>query len=92
MDLNLHTHLAELIIKIFNDERLNTKGAQLIFSTHNVSLMSPENLRRDQVWIAEKESGVTTLVSLEDFDKNLVKIDSPFGRWYDDGEFGVYRK
>lgn len=88
LEHSLHTHLAELIIKIFNDERLNTKGAQLIFSTHNVSLMSPENLRRDQVWIAEKESGVTTLVSLEDFDKNLVKIDSPFGRWYDDGRFG----
>jgi len=92
LDNSFHPHIAELIIKLFNNPNVNKKNAQLIFSTHNINLMSPELLRRDQVWLTEKDKGETTIISLEDFDKNSVKIDSPFNRWYDDGRFGAIPK
>jgi AAA15 family ATPase/GTPase len=83
----MHPLIAEMIIKLFNDPEVNPKGAQLIFSTHNVTLMSNELLRRDQIWFAEKENGASTYFSLADFDKNIVKPKSPFNRWYLEGRF-----
>lgn len=88
LDNSMHPFMAELIIKLFNDPRVNRNNAQLIFSTHNVNLMTPELLRRDQIWLAEKRDGATTLFSLDDFDKNKVKPQSPFSQWYIDGRFG----
>lgn len=89
LDSSLHPHIAELIIKLFNDAEVNTKNAQLIFSTHNIQLMDSQNLRRDQIWFTEKRNGSTSLYSLHEFDKNKVKSDSPFYYWYHEGRFGA---
>ena len=89
LDNSMHPFMAELIIKLFNDTRVNKKNAQLIFSTHNINLMSSEYFRRDQIWFTEKNNGVTTLYSLNDFDKNKVKPQSPFNQWYAEGRFGA---
>ncbi|MCC7005075.1 MAG: ATP-binding protein [Ottowia sp.] len=89
LDSSLHPHIAELIIKLFNDSEINTLGAQLIFSTHNINLMTSSNLRRDQIWFTEKSGGATRLYCLADFDKQIVKQDSPYGHWYDAGRFGA---
>lgn len=88
LDNSMHPFMAELIIKLFNDEDVNSGGAQLIFSTHNVNLMSPESFRRDQIWFTEKNDGETTFYSLEEFDKSKVTPKSPFNRWYAEGRFG----
>jgi AAA15 family ATPase/GTPase len=89
LENSLHPHLAELILKLFNNSEVNKNNAQLIFSTHNINLMNPELLRRDQIWLTEKKDGETTLTSLDEFDKKSVKIDSPFNKMYDDGRFGA---
>jgi AAA15 family ATPase/GTPase len=86
---SLHPHIAELIIKLFNDPIINKKNAQLIFTTHDLSLMSQGVMRKDQINLVEKsaESG-TSLSTLEDFDLAL-KDSSPFAKWYDDGRLGA---
>jgi AAA15 family ATPase/GTPase len=89
LDNNMHPFMAELIIKLFNDPRINKGNAQLIFSTHNINLMSPELLRRDQIWFAEKQQGASRFFSLDDFDKKKVKPQSPFNQWYAEGRFGA---
>ena len=89
LDNSFHPHIAELIIKLFNDPSLNKNNAQLIFSTHDINLMTPEILRRDQIWLTEKKAGETLFSSLDEFDKKLVKIDSPFRNWYGQGRFGA---
>ena len=89
LDRSMHPHMAELIIKLFNDPEVNPGGAQLIFSTHNANLMSPDLLRRDQVWFAEKSNGASRFFSLDDFDKKKVTPTSPFARWYAEGRFGA---
>ena len=89
LDNSMHPFMAELIIKLFNDPRVNKGNAQLIFSTHNINLMSPELLRRDQIWFTEKNKGATTCYSLDNFDKKKVKPQSPFNLWYAEGRFGA---
>ena len=92
LDNSFHPHLAELIIKLFNDSSVNTNYAQLIFSTHNINLMSPEIFRRDQIWFTEKKDGATTLSCVAEFDKKVVKTTTPFGKWYDEGRLGAIPK
>ncbi|VGO22312.1 AAA family ATPase [Pontiella sulfatireligans] len=92
LDNSMHPFMAELIIRLFNDPDVNCGNAQLIFSTHNISLMSPERFRRDQIWLTEKTNGATRLFSLDEFDKNKVKSQSPFNRWYAEGRFGAVPK
>lgn len=88
MDSSLHPLLFEKILEVFGDKKLNTKGAQLLITSHNSSLLS--ELAVDEVWFAEKnQSGSTTLFSLLDF--RASQIDAPARRsmQYLDGRFGA---
>ncbi|HPS56597.1 MAG TPA: ATP-binding protein [Spirochaetota bacterium] len=88
IDQSLHTMLSEFIISEFNNPERNPRGAQLIATTHDISLMKPENFRRDQVWFTEKEkSGATRLYSLDEYDKDKVRGNTPFNKLYLEGRF-----
>lgn len=69
IDSCLHPMLLEYLISIFNDSELNKNGAQLIFSTHDTSLLDTSIFRRDQIYFVEKNNnnGITDLYSLVDF-------------------------
>ena len=64
---SLHPKLVEHLVKMFHNPELNKKGAQLIFTTHESSLLDQEIFRRDQIWFCEKESNATEVFSLTDF-------------------------
>ena len=51
------------------DKTINTKGAQLIFTTHDAMLLDLNFFRRDQIWFAEKndKTCATELYSLASF-------------------------
>ncbi len=87
IERSFHPHIAELIIQLFSDPQVNTKHAQLIFTTHNINLMASNKMRRDQIWFTEKKQGATDLYSLDQFDKSKVKTTSPFPDWYNAGRF-----
>ena len=53
-----------------------------------MQLMSPEKMRRDQLFSLRKDKGKSIGYSLNDFDKTQVKSTTPFGVWYDQGRFG----
>jgi AAA15 family ATPase/GTPase len=60
----------EKMVELFQDQRINTNHAQLIFTTHNTNLMDAQLLRRDQVWITEKDRfGATHLYSIAEYKK-----------------------
>jgi AAA15 family ATPase/GTPase len=68
LDRSLHPLLVRRIIETFQDSQLNRSNAQLIFSTHDTSLLDQELLRRDQIWFTEKDrSQSSTLVPLTEF-------------------------
>lgn len=68
IDSGLHTLLSRAIIHLFMDPKTNPKGAQLLFTTHDTNLLSTDVLRRDQVWLTEKDQGgATHTYPLSDF-------------------------
>ena len=84
---SLHTLLARKLVTLFMDTNINTKGAQLLFSTHDTNLLAPGLLRRDQVWFSEKSvnTSETVIYPLTDIKtKNTDNIE----RGYIQGRFG----
>lgn len=69
IDNSLHPLLALMLINLFHDKKINKNGAQLIFNTHDVSLLDLDYFRRDQIYFVEKNNltGVTDLYSLDEF-------------------------
>lgn len=63
---SLHPLLAIEIIRLFNDRRTNPSNAQLIFTTHDTNLlgttMGEPVLRRDQIWLTEKDSKGSSVI------------------------------
>jgi AAA15 family ATPase/GTPase len=87
LDTSLHPFLTKMLLMMFQSTSTNPKNAQLIFTTHDVTLLDRDLIRRDQIWLAEKdEKGMTDLYSLQDFDD--VREDTPFEKWYLAGKFG----
>ena len=53
---------------LFNCTRSNPSNAQLVFTTHETSILSQDIFRRDQIWFCEKgQDKSTSLYSLHDF-------------------------
>lgn len=68
LDRSLHALLVRQLIGMFQNPEVNINGAQLIFTTHDTSLLDGELLRRDQVWFTEKDDDhASTLFPLTDF-------------------------
>jgi AAA15 family ATPase/GTPase len=68
LDSSLHTLLVRRLVTLFQTPELNPKGAQLIFSTHDTSLLDHTLFRRDQIWFTEKDADqATRLYPLTDF-------------------------
>ena len=66
LDSSLHFKLTRAIAAMFNNE-LNDK-AQLIFTTHDISLMDCKKLfRKEQIWFVAKDKDDVYLYSLADF-------------------------
>ncbi|MCL2152885.1 MAG: ATP-binding protein [Oscillospiraceae bacterium] len=67
MDLHLHPALVRHLFALINSIEHNPNHAQLICTTHDVLLLD-EDIRRDQIWFAEKDvHGVSSLYALSDF-------------------------
>lgn len=83
LDTKLHPALTRFLIKAIH----NASSAQLIFTTHDSSLLDAKCLRRDQIWFTEKDAaGATNLFSLWDFD---VRKDENFRNGYLKGRYGA---
>lgn len=68
IETSLHPLLVKELLKMFFSESLNSKGAQIIFTTHNSILLDTSFIRRDQIWFTEKSPrGETHLYPLTDY-------------------------
>ncbi len=65
---SMHPMMVRFLIKLINNPKKNTKNAQLIFTTHDTSILDNEIFRRDQIWFTEKDTdNATRLYPLTDF-------------------------
>lgn len=88
LDASLHPVLSAELLRIFADESTNPRGAQLIFSTHDTSLLG--HLNRDEVWLTEKrQDGSTELGALAEFAGERVRKAMNLESAYLHGRFGA---
>jgi len=86
IDKGLHPLLTRMLIKLFHSKKNNPKNAQLIFATHDGTLMDLDLFRRDQICFIEKEyEGNTTITKLSDY--RGVRKGIPLEKWYLSGRF-----
>ena len=68
LDSSLHPLLVRRLVRMFHQPELNPLGAQLLFTTHDTSLLDRTVFRRDQIWFTEKDRDqATRLYPLTDF-------------------------
>ncbi len=93
LNARLHPLLVRNFLLTFLNPEINTKHAQLIFTTHDTWQLSNQLLRRDEVWFTEKdEQGISKLYSLADFvDESGARIrkDESYEKNYLIGKYGA---
>jgi len=88
IDASLHPRLSARLLELFQDPVTNPLGAQLIFTTHDTSLLGV--LNRDEVWLTEKaKDGATTLTALAEYRGDRVRQSTNLEKAYLQGRFGA---
>jgi len=82
----LHPAITHRLLNLLHQAKDST--AQVILTSHDVSLLDQGLLRRDQVWFTEKAKGATELFSLDDFDDKPRKGETQLVQKYLLGKFG----
>lgn len=88
---SLSPDLVERLVRLFHDPAINRSGSQLIFTTHERSLLDAANLlRHDQVWFVEKKpGGDSELYPLADFEDGPLGPEVLLSKRYAAGPYGA---
>ena len=84
---NFHPLMVRFLIELFHSDKTNPKNAQLIFTSHETSVMTQEIFRRDQIWFCEKKNKATELYSLAEF--KIRKGVTDIEKGYFSGRYGA---
>ena len=90
LDASLHPSLVRQLVRLFQDPTTNPRRAQLIFNSHDATLLGEfgeRQLGRDQIWFTEKlRDGSTRIYPLIDLDP---RKEEAIGRRYLSGRYGA---
>lgn len=90
LDASLHPSLVVQLVRLFQDPETNPHRAQLVFNSHDPTLLGDSGDRpigRDQIWFTEKATdGSTRLYPLVDLDP---RKQEAVGKRYLEGRYGA---
>ncbi len=87
LDTSLHTLLTRNMIEMYLDSCNADTRNQVLFSTHDILLMTQDIFRRDEMWITERgNDGNSTLRSISDYED--IRSDKDIMKSYLLGRFG----
>ena len=93
LDSKLHPKLLRYIIKLFHNTEINKNGAQLLFTSHDLTTMRNDVFRRDEIWFAclndNHESGIYSLYDIRDEKGRRVSNNAAFDKQYLEGRYGA---
>ena len=93
LDAKIHPVLLRYVIMLFNDMEVNRHGAQLIFTSHDLSTMNSEVFRRDEIWFVAKgnnqNSKLYSLVESKTGNGEVVRKDAKYDKQYLEGKYGA---
>lgn len=86
MERSLHPKLTARFIELFNQMHLEQK-IQLIFTTHESSIMDQNLFRRDEIWFVERNKDNQS--SIYSLDKFKERYDRVLSKSYLEGRYGA---
>ena len=93
LDAKLHPKLLRYIISLFKNTKINKYGAQLLFTSHDLTTMNNKVFRRDEIWFAAlNESKRSEIYSLYDFrteKEDHVNNTASYSKQYLEGRYGA---
>lgn len=93
LDAKLHPKLLRYVVFLFKNRNINTKGAQLLFTSHDMTTMKNTVFRRDEIWFAaaneKHESEIYSLYEIRREDNERVKNTASYDKQYLEGRYGA---
>jgi len=87
LDRSLHTLLTRKLLELFLGEYSSSSRSQLLFTTHDLLLMDQNLLRRDEMWITDRnKDGSSNLISFSEYKD--VRYDKDIQKSYLQGRLG----
>lgn len=84
---SFHPHMVKFLIELIHSSTSNSKNGQVVFTTHDTSILDQKFMRRDQIWFVEKDQlNASNLYPLSDFSP---RKDESIGRNYLWGKYGA---
>ena len=93
LDAKLHPKLLRYIISIFKNPEINKHGAQIVFTSHDLTTMNHSIFRRDEIWFAalnsSRESEIYSLYDIRNEDGTHINNTASFSKQYLEGRYGA---
>ena len=93
LDAKLHPKLLRYVIRLFTNPEINKNGAQLLFTSHDMSTMKNSIFRRDEIWFAalnsENSSEVYSLSELRKENNDPINNTAAYDKQYLEGRYGA---
>lgn len=93
LDAKLHPKLLRYVIALFCDPKINKHGAQLLFTSHDMSTMRGDVFRRDEIWFSalneNNESELYSLYEIRKEDGKRVNHTAAYDKQYLEGRYGA---
>ena len=93
LDAKIHPVLLRYVVMLYNNMEVNKNGAQLIFTSHDLSTMNNDIFRRDEIWFVAKgkdqNSKLYSLVEFKNTKGESVRMDAKYDKQYLEGKYGA---
>ena len=93
LDAKLHPKLLRYVISLFKNRNVNKKGAQLLFTSHDMTTMKNTVFRRDEIWLAAEnerhESEIYSLYEIRRENNERVNSTAAYDKKYLEGRYGA---
>ena len=93
LDAKLHPKLLRYIISLFTNRKINKNGAQLLFTSHDMSTLKNDVFRRDEIWFAalnnEHSSEIYSLYEIRREDGARINATASYDKQYLEGRYGA---
>ena len=93
LDAKIHPVLLRYVVMLYNNMDINKNGAQLIFTSHDLSTMNNDIFRRDEIWFVAKgkdqNSKLYSLVEFKNTKGESVRMDAKYDKQYLEGKYGA---
>jgi AAA15 family ATPase/GTPase len=93
LDAKLHPKLLRYIVSMFANRSINKYGAQLLFTSHDMSTLKNDVFRRDEIWFAasndKHESEIYSLHEIRKEDNKRINNTAAYDKQYLEGRYGA---